>query len=304
MKRKPIDSGNTPLQQPQQLSSAMSEPQALQFSSKPETSAEQLLTLVLMTIHTLARDASQGDQKALAALYKVAAWSTSSLNGLALETLKPLAGELEVWPFNLSWVKSWNSGQIKERLQVLELGTKVKAVVDLEAVLKKGARTNQIGALLVDFVESCRRYGAITTGVRELKLPQEQDVAVNAFRRVHTRIARIANFLNIPWPAGYDQDAVKAAEQMVYRYCEKSVKLPRVNAMPDGAGLWFALGMDLVEELTDRQYYLEKYGLLEMNRKKNSSMKPGDVKAGIRQGIKEGFDAAVGYAEPSAFTKV
>jgi hypothetical protein len=257
-----------------------------------------------MAIDTMAHEAFEGNPNTLASLYKIANRATSSLNGLPINTLKPLAGELQVWPLNLTTVTAWNQNQIKQRFQLIELGKNTKPVVDLEAVLKRSAPSNALGALLVELVEYCRRYGEIITGRRLLKLPDENDKAVEAFRNVSHRMGRIAAFLNIPWPRSYEQDAINEVEKLVYRYSEMSVNLPAVNDPSGGSKRWFVLGMDFVEELTGGKYYEEKHGLLGMNRKRKDFPTPGDIKAGIRQGIKEGFDAAVAHVKVSAFVKL
>ena len=276
--------------------------------TKPEPAIKQLLPFALMTIHTLSEAAAKGDQGAIEALYKVATMAASSLNSLSMEMKKAYAADAQLWPVNLSWVKSWNAAEITRVPEDLALGSNRKSVVDLEAVFKISTRHKLIGSLLVAFVEYCRRLRVrrleVTSSGRQLSELSEKETQVlrSAYHDVHSQIVEVAKFLKITWP-DWRQTDTDSENKMVFRYAQLAAALPPLLVDRQSRLQWFDLAMELIEELTGGKYERPEFELSDLS-SIGADAGGGKFKAGIRQGVLAGFDAVIRTSDLAAFVKV
>lgn len=279
------------------------------------TDFEHLKFIVFMTLRSLTEASKGGDVAALKILYEIAATATGILNLQERDACKGIAAQVEFWPVNLSPVRSWNRTQIMEFPEILGLGKGLKPIIDMEAVLKRGSRTNHLGALLVEFVEECRRFGVVARDVRnrygreqtsrDLETAAEVEAQVTApFRAAQRAMQRIADFVNVEWLSVATEEDLNATLRVVSKYSEKALSLPPLLSSKGANDRWFELGMELVRQLTHGEFQRVEFGLRNMNRRAGDGGEPGKERAGIRQGIKEGFDAVIRNVSSAGFVKV
>ena len=84
---------------------------------------------------------------------------------------------------------------------------------------------------------------------------------------------------------------------------EAAMKLPPLLESHQSRLDWFGFAMELVEEISGKAYDKPEFGLIGMNRKDKLSG-AAQVRAGIRQGIQEGFFSVIRNVSPKGFVVV
>lgn len=281
-----------------------------QQSDNTQMHLDYLMPIVDLEIRAMSEAAANGDAKATAALHRIAFRATSALNGQPFRQLQVLAKNTEWWPVNLSWVPSFNRMSLSDLPRALGLGKDVHSLVDMEAVLKRGAPTNWMGCYFVQFVEECRRFGALLRSMRKkwkeigatTIAPDEQKILVGASNKVLLNKGAIASLMNLelvkPTPEDIQSEMVWAALKG-----ETALLLRPLLESKQSRDEWFEFGMDLVKELSSGEFEKPVFGLGRMNRKAGMES-AGRLRAGIRQGIKEGFEAVIANVRPDGFVAV
>ncbi len=284
-----------------------------ELDQMPERSVrhEYMDLITRMEIHSLATAAESGDQNAVDALHSIAVKAANTLNALPLSVKQATAKTTEWWPVNLSWVPSWNRANVLNLPTELGLGNSVSSVVDFEAVLKRGAPLpNILGAYLVAHVEECRRFGMLLRRVRiaatqdsQRELSSDgQRLLTLAFNQVRLLTSALAAFMNHELPK-LTQDRFDAEMVWTVNRAEAAMKLPPLLESHQSRLDWFGFAMELVEEISGKAYDKPEFGLIGMNRKDKLSG-AAQVRAGIRQGIQEGFFSVIRNVSPKGFVVV
>lgn len=271
---------------------------------------DYLMPIVDLEIRAMSEAAANGDAKATAALHRIAYRATSALNGQPFRQLQELAKNTEWWPVNLSWVPSFNRVNLSDLPRALGLGKDVHSLVDMEAVLKRGAPTNWMGCYFVQFVEECRRFGTLLRSMRQkwkeigatTIAPYDQKILVGASNQVLLRKGAIASLMNLEL-AKLSYEDVQSEMVWAALRGESSLRLRPILESKQSREEWFEFGMDLVKELSSGEFEKPVFGLGRMNRKAGMES-AGRIRAGIRQGIKEGFEAVIANVRPDGFIAV
>ena len=270
---------------------------------------DYMMMIVDSEIEFMKRAASSGDVKAIEALHRIALMATTALNSLDDEKKRNVAVYKEWWPLNLSWVPAWNNNVIRDVPASIGLGRNVSAIFDMEAVLKRMAPTKMLGASIVNYVENCRRHGLLIQEIRknyggskgEVSSQIEQKL-VNSFNAVRKFTSTVGGYMSLAL-APLTQESLQAEMQRTTSEAEKALQLPPLLTSKESRAAWFDFGMKLIEWFTDGKYERTQYCLAVMNRKREAEA-ASEIRAGIRQGIKEGFDAVIVNVSPKGFVVV